>query len=311
MKTINDVINEGIPSTEASLIYYDDLLNMSNDKVKTKYKIEKELEIIDAYIKFFDENAEPLSKRIKMDLDIAFAININVDPVRKDFYVAPQTLISNILTKLNVDKMGIYYKLNGHLREHITVEDIEVYEEDIVNQFRQLTKVSTANELEYKFPLIYDEYKVKENLLREAKRLRQLIENKKLSNYEKLRLEKYFQYYIDYKGYNYSAKTILSSSSNTIPEFCREYGMNLAYLIDNISKLRLCMMNTEIRLDDEEIDNDKFELYITYQRLLQAINSNSDKDKQNYANLVANYFQRNKKIKENKNISITIKNRVN
>ena len=312
MKTCNYVINKGIPSTEGIVIYYDDLLSISNNRVKTKYKIEEALKIIDAYSNLFENNTKSLSKKIDMDLDIAFAINTNIQPIRKDFFVAPQTLVSNILTKLNVDKMGNYYKLNGHVREHILAEDLIEYEEAIVNRFRELTKVSTVNELEYKFPLIYDEYKVKEALLKEADRQRQKIKNKNFSKYEKIKLERYFQYYLDYNGYNYSAKELLSTSPNiSIPSFCREYGMKLAYLIDNINKLTLCMMNSEIRLDDTEIDNDKFELYITYQRLLQAINTNSDRDKQNYINLVADYFQRNKNIKDNTDLSITIKNREN
>ena len=312
MKTCNDVINEGIPISEGVIIYYDDLLSISNDRVKTKRQIAEELKKIDIYANIIRQNSKKLSDKIDMDLDIGFAINIFADPLLKTFFISPQTYISNILTKLNVDNMGNYYKINGHLRKFIELEDLKKYEDEIVKQFTELIKVSTVNELEYKFPFIYNEYKIEEALLEEADRQRKKIKNKNLSEYDKKKLEKYFQYYIDYKGYNYNVKDLLCSSPTiSVPEFCKNYGKKLAFIIDSINRIELYMKCIVIDFSDLDIDNDKFELYINYLRIIKAINTTSEKEKQNIANLVANYFQRNANKKYNNEIKIEIKNREN
>ena len=276
MNEFLELVKNGIPISTPLNIFYNDIIELSNDKKNTKRIISKEYE---KYINYLKE------KTIECDIDFFQSLCILSNPItlEKEIHFSPDAFISSILYFLNVDNI---------CNEKISIDqDTDKLYSKMIIQTEKLENIISEKTLKRQFPKLYYKYTIYYNFYEKVKKINKFLNNKNIPIIDKLNFyaetskdaEKYGK--IDWEEENKKACEF------NVSNFCKLYAKAFRLLIEKMEDIIDYLYDTPIRLNKLNIDKDKLDLYIT-SNAMDMCEKGDSKIQQSFINFVYNYFNK-------------------
>ena len=286
-KTIDEMINKGVPIDIPLFLSFEELSSICEDQ------------------KQFEEVTKLLTKSLNeiiSSLDLNFYIyytlimEILADPktLERKIYIVPesiyQTLLTTLFPKSKVNELNKKYNSSNE-----EVFDLLRKRIDKLRKLKKKNNLSKEQVLQMDYPYLYKVY----------------IENKKSLEYIYSINTKYTSGKISYEEYgvlldrflkeNYSRLDSISAfllpclennikKEYTITSFCNDYADFLEKFLEKFYLLEEKFFENPVDFKDIKVDEEKFELYLAFSHI-DLIKKCSYEYKQNFIYFLANYFK--------------------
>ena len=281
MKTVKEIINEGIPSMLPVHITMEELKAISKlNEYEISMNLSKQIEPIRDLI---DPN-----KTIKMGAGSLPNIDtfVYIDGT-KYFRFSPISYFKSKLTELNIkeDNISITELLN----------DTEL-NTNIQKNIDKLLDIETESSLKNNYPILYKYYKIQKNRYKEMETEIQRIETSGMPEHKKKRYRIYLNNYIRQKFPTYDREEMHRDARDfSVKEFCEYTYIRYGAIFDHIEEIYEFIKSYAIDLEDLELNKDRLNLLIINKYLNNCYLDNIDlQGKQECINYVSTYFRKNK-----------------
>lgn len=289
-------LNKGVPTNIAVALRIKDLADIVSDKESLQAIIEK---YFSKYMSFLN------SLGCSSDIEYFQTLSVITDEetLEKKIIFAVNGFYNTILINLNVDNNINSYKFQKEGQKNYK-EPYDSFINKIFDRIKLLSEITTPQELEKEFPMLFIKYKNKISFYNQVDKI--VLELAKCDR----KTRKEYK-----KSYNLPNIEYLKSQSQNfnIETFVSEYAATFVKLLKNKNKIFRYISKNPIEFDsicDE--DKEKLELYFAYCHL-EAAKLQSEYS-QEYLYYVSTYFAENKdkltsdlsiKIRSNDGLSTT------
>ena len=273
MKTgnLNEIVNKGIPTSQTILISLRDLINLSRNKNRADqaaYSI---------WAKHITDLETIIGTPIPFSLFESLCVVIDEKTLEKKIIFSPNCAISGVAVNLNLfndaDKVQI-----GTITSYTTKNPNKELEDMLEEKIHELRMVSSERKLAKKFPYLYHSFKENNEM---ALKLFHLKKNTKNELQYRMTLRN--------MGMDFELAQRFEMYEN-FENFIRSCLTAIEKILEKHEEIKENIRNNTIDLSNIKIDEEKLNLYITYNNLIMAEEAASIEEKQKYLYYLSYYF---------------------
>lgn len=296
---LQTIFNKGVPINTPITITANDILDMSDDREKTKERIERRFKKFTNFLK---------EKGNSSEIEFFETMCLISDPktLDKELHFSFGGFLSSIFFALNICDICKDYSYSNALKSmsEVSEDNCENLIPDIKEAIEKLKNIQTENQLKKEFPMLYTKYRRQKELYNSVKETNKNINTAKIPLLVSLQLKKKQIETMKEIGYDEEKiKRIFEISEIfSLDYFKKEFAESFNNLADNISDIFNYLTENKLNANSLFVNNEKLNLYLATKHMEMC--ENRDNKAQRFIYYVSNYFNEDKSRKDNEKIKL-------